>query len=109
MSKMDTEIFWDRAMLILGRRTASLRVDRSAYTLHPTVAGYPHLREAPALVDPYDWDDEALDEDNLDEDEEEEDTRGDGDEGQDSEEEEGDRVEPVFVMLIVITAVETSV
>ncbi|MES2643887.1 MAG: hypothetical protein V4850_30645 [Myxococcota bacterium] len=107
MSRLETQLAWERIEETLGRSKHRLRVDRTAYALNPDVVGDRVYVERPAHVEEYLWDDEPLDGEDVEDEQWGDDT--DDDEDGDLEEEGGDeQVEPVFVLLVVVTSVTTT-
>jgi hypothetical protein len=106
MSRLETQLAWERVEETLNRSKHRLRVDRTAFALRPDVVGDRVHVERPRHVEDYLWLDEEVD----DEDPEDAYRDDDGDEDEDGDiEEEGEdeQVEPVFVLLVVVTSVTT--
>ncbi|MDP2308618.1 MAG: hypothetical protein Q8P18_21535 [Pseudomonadota bacterium] len=108
MSRLETQLAWERVEETLNRCKHGLRVDRTAFALRPDVVGDRVYVERPRHVEDYLWVDEEVDGEDVEDEPWDDDS--DEEENDDMDEEGGDEhVEPVFVLLLVVTSVTTSV
>ena len=115
MSRSETQVAWDRFEDLLKQERMQYRIVRTAYALHPDCVGDRVHVERPHDTETYRWREESLhDEDDVDEDADEElddeelDDDGEGAADEEEVEEKDEPVEPVFVLLLEVSALTTS-